>query len=573
MLTGRAPFPGDTTSDIIVSVLEREPDWSALPPATPPNIQQLLYRCLDKQVKARLRDIGDARMELAAKRDASTVTVSRRSFARIGAVIGLAVVLLAAGAAIYYPRTSLPSVRAIAVLPLENLSGDPEQEYFADGMTEQLTMDLSSITTLRVISRTSVMQYKKARKPLSDIARELNVDAVIEGSVVRVGETVRITAKLIRAATEETLWARSYERDLRDVLALQREVARSIANEVDITLTPQEQVHLASARPVDPESHQHVLLGRFHLNKMTEESVKKAIEYFDRAIAKDPEHAAAYVGLAEAHITLANWFIPPRQEMPKAKAAALTALKLDESLADAHATLGLIHLTYDWDGPAAERELRRALELNPSLSSARMNYAAYLLTAERPNEAVEEIRQAVQLDPLSPKTYAFGALFSTFARRFGDGIALADKALELDPNLTLAHAFRGLALAEQGRYEEAVSSMQKAGQPDDNTTIRSLGAHVHAVAGNKEEARRMMKKVEEDAKQRYFCAYEVATSYISLGDNDTAVKWFRKGIEDRADCMAWLGIEPWVEPFRSDPRYAKILGDIGLAPSKTSKSQ
>jgi len=571
MLTGRAPFPGDTTSDIIVSVLEREPDWSALPPTTPPNIQQLLRRCLEKPVNARLRDIGDARVELAAKQDAATLPVSRRRFVQVGAVVALAIVLIAASAAVFYSGTFVAPVRALAVLPLENLSGDPEQEYFADGMTEQLTADLSSITTLRVISRTSVMQYKKARKPLSDIARELNVDAVIEGSVVRVGDTVRITAKLIRAATEQTLWARTYERDLRDILALQREVARSIANEVDITLTPQEQVRLANARPVDPEAHQQVLLGRFHLNKLTEESSKKAIQYFEGAIAKDPGYAAAYAGLAEAHMNLANFFLPPRQEMPKAKAAALTAVKLDESLADAHAALGMIHLTYDWDGSGAERELRRALELNPSLSSARMNYAAYLLTAERPDEAVQEIRQAVQLDPLSPKTYAFGSLFSIFARRFGEAIELSDKALELDPNLTLAHAFRGLALAEQGRYEEAVSSMQKAGQPDDNTTIRSLGAHVHAVAGNKDEARRMMQKVEEDAKHRYFCAYEVATSYVSLGDMDTAVKWFRKGIEDRADCMAWLGIEPWVEPFRSDPRYAKLLGDIGLAPSATPR--
>ena len=569
MLTGRAPFPGATISDIIVSVLERDPDWGALPDNIPPNVRQLLHRCLEKNTKARLRDIGDARIELTAKLDGAAQHVSRRHFARTAAIVGVAVALAAAGIAMFYRTTPVAPVRAVAVLPLENLSGDPEQEYFADGMTEQLTADLSSITTLRVISRTSVMQYKKARKPLSDIARELNVDAVIEGSVVRVGDSVRITAKLIRAGTEDTLWARSYERDLRDVLALQREVARSIASEVDITLTPREQAHLASARPVDPEVHRLVLLGRFHLDKLTEESIKKAIEYFELAIAKAPGDALAYVGLAEAYTNLANWHVPPREAMPKAKTAALTALKLDESLADAHAALGMIHLTYDWDGPSAERELQRAIELNPSLSTARMNYAGYLLTAERPEEALQEVRQAVQLDPLSAKTHAIGAVFSIFARRFDEGLQLADKALELDPNFALALAFRGLALAEQGRYEEAVSSMQKAGQPDTNTTIRSLGAHVHAVAGKKDEARRMMQKVEEDAKHRYFCAYEVATSYVSLGDTDTAVKWFRKGIEERADCMAWLGVEPWVEPFRSDPRYAKLLRDVGLAPSTT----
>jgi TolB-like protein/tetratricopeptide (TPR) repeat protein len=574
MLTGRAPFRGATISDIIVSVLEREPDWSALPRNIPSNVRQLLHRCLEKNAKARLRDIGDARIELTAKRDGPVQQLSRRQFARAAPIVGVAVVLAAAGVAMFYRTTSVAPVRAVAVLPLENLSGDPEQEYFADGMTEQLTADLSSITALRVISRTSVMQYKKARKPLSDIARELNVDAVIEGSVVRVGDSVRITAKLIRAATEDTLWARSYERDLRDVLGLQKEVARSIASEVDITLTPHEQTRLAGARPVDPEVHRLVLLGRFHLNNnLTEESLKKALEYFEAAIAKDPGYAAAHVGVAEAYTNLASWFIPPREAMPKAKRAALSALKLDESLADAHAALGAIHLTYDWDGPAAERELQRALQLNPSLGTARMNYAGYLLTAERREEALQEVRQAVQLDPLSPKTYAMGAINSIFARRFDEAIQLADKALELDPNFALALAFRGLALAELGRYEEAVSSMQKAGQPDDNTTIKSFIAHVHAVAGNKDEARRMMQKVEEDAKQRYFCAYEVATSYVSLGDMDTAVKWFQRGIEERADCMAWLGIEPWVEPFRSDPRYAKLLRDVGLAPGAAAQRQ
>ena len=277
MLTGRAPFAAATIPDIFVSILEREPDWSALPEKTPPSVRQLLHRCLEKDPKARLRDIGDARIELAGKQDGSPLLVSRRRLTQAATIIGVLMVMAAAGVAVFSPTKPVGPIRAVAVLPLENLSGDPEQEYFADGMTEQLTADLSSVTALRVISRTSVMQYKKARKPLSAIARELNVDAVIEGSVVRVGEQVRITAKLIRAATEDTLWARSYERDLRDVLGLQSEVARSIASEVNITLTPQEQARLASARPVDLEAHQQFLLGRFHLNKGTEEGLKKAV--------------------------------------------------------------------------------------------------------------------------------------------------------------------------------------------------------------------------------------------------------------------------------------------------------
>ena len=355
MLAGRAPFPGETLSDTIAAVLEREPDWSALPEKTPPRIRQLLHRCLEKDPKARLRDIGDARIELTSNPELSPLLVMRRRFSQPSAIIGVVMLLVAAGVAMFYPTTPVAPIRSVAVLPLENLSGEPEQEYFADGMTEQLTAELSSIASLRVISRTSVMQYKNARKPLSAIARELNVDAVVEGSVVRVGEKVRITAKLIRAATEDTLWAQSYERDLRDVLAVQSAVARSIASEVGITLTSQEQARLASARPVDPEAHQQFLLGRFHLNKGTEEGLKKAIQYFELAIAKDPGDASAYAGVAEAYISLSSMYVHPREAMPKAKTAALTALKLDESLADAHAALGLhpSHLRLGWAGRRA----------------------------------------------------------------------------------------------------------------------------------------------------------------------------------------------------------------------------
>jgi serine/threonine-protein kinase len=565
MLAGRAAFSGETLADTMIAVLEREPDWSALPESTPPRIRQLLQRCFEKDPKSRLREIADARIELTAAQDLSPALVMRRRFSR-PAIIGAVMLLVAAGAATFYTKTPVAPIRSIAVLPLENLSGEPEQEYFADGITEQLTAALSSFTSLRVISRTSAMRYKNARKPLSAIARELNVDAVVEGSIVRAGEKVRITAKLISAATEDTLWAQNYERDLRDILAVQSAVARSIASEVGVTLTSQEQAGLASPRVVDPEAHQQFLLGLFHLNKGTEEGMKKAIEHFELSITKDPGNAPAFVGAAEAYVTLGTWFMAPRIAMPKAKAAAEAALKLDASLASAHSVLGFIHLIYDWDGPAAERELQRAIQLNPSLASARLNHAAYLLTAERPEEAVQEARRAVELDPLSVKTHSNAALWLLFARRNDAAIELAGKGLELDPNFEFGLAFRGLAYAEQRRFKEALTDVQKAAEKNNHPTLRSFVAHVHAVAGNKAEARRVMEEVEESTKHRYFCPYEIGTAYVSMGDPDTAYKWFRKGVEERADCMAWLGVEPWIEPFRSDPRYAQLLQLVGLAP-------
>jgi TolB-like protein/Tfp pilus assembly protein PilF len=588
MLSGRSPFAGDTLPDTIAAILEREPDLSGLPERTPASLRTLVRRCLEKDPRQRLQDIGDARLELeelsiavsspagrrtAAESDGLSSREPRRRFHAAGAVrtgvdaavsepgpigpfsrlrihrrvawvlagvLSVALMLIVALTQGLWRKET--QIRSVAVLPLENLSGDPEQEYFADGVTDQLIADLSKVGTLRVISRTSVMQYKKGRKPLPAIAQELNVDAVVEGSVVRVGDRVRITAKLIRASTEKHLWGESYERDVRDVLALQSEVARSIASEVDIVLTPQEQARLASTRAVDPGTQQQVLLGRFYANKGTEDGFRKAVQHFEMAAATDPGNASAFAGLAEAYISLSSVYMHPREAMPKAKAAAQTALKLDESHAGAHAALGYIHLIYDWDGPAARQELQRAIQLNPSLATARVNYAAYLMTQDQFEEGVREIRRAAELDPLSLRTFADGASLMLFARRNDEALEFAQKGLELEPNSPFGLAFQGVAYSEQGRFEEAVSSLQKAARLDSSSTILALGAHVHAVAGRKSEARKLIQEVEKGARHRYFCPYEIGTAYVSLGENDTAYKWFHKGLEDRADCMAWLGV-------------------------------
>jgi serine/threonine-protein kinase len=252
--------------------------------------------------------------------------------------------------------------------------------------------------------------------------------------------------------------------------------------------------------------------------------------------------------------------------MPKAKQAAETALSLDESVADAHAVLGFIHLVYDWNGPAAEKELLRALDLNPTLASARLHYAAYLASQARDEVCVREVRRAVDLDPVSARTHAFGSMFLIFSRRYTESIELARKGLELEPNHAFALAFQGLAYAEQGRFEEAIANLQRAVQRGDNPTIAALQAHVLAVAGQKEQAKKLVLQLEETFKNRYFCPYEIGHVYVSLGDLDTAYRWFRKGIGDRADCMAWLGVEPWIDPFRTDQRYVSLIREVGLTP-------
>ena len=574
MVTGKRAFEGNDASSVRAAILEREPpSVSSLRPSAPSALDEVVRRCLAKDPGQRWHSAGDVlrKLKQISESTQSAPTRSRAASRWIAAALVASIAGFSAwqlGGGVERDSTSAPvdQIRSIAVLPLEDLSGDPDQEYFADGMTEQLIADLAKIRGLRVISRTSVMQYRHARKPVPTIVRELGVDAVIEGSVVRAGEKVRITATLIRGATGDILWTQSYERGLRDVLVLQREVARTISSEVGITLTPQEEARLARVRAVDPEVHQQVLLGRYQAAKGTEEGLLRAIQYFEVAIAEDPANALAHAGVAEAYAALNGFYMDPIEAMPKAKRAAETALRLDDSLAEAHAALGYIHLVYDWDGPAAEKALLRALDLNPTVASARLSYAAYLTSQSRHDEAASELRRAVQFDPLSVRTHSFGTLFMLFARRNDEAIEMANRAIELEPNAAFALAFQGVAYALVGRFDEAVVTTRKAVQLDANPSIRSLHAHVLAVAGQKAEALKLIRQIEGDARKRYVCPYEIGTVYSSLGDRDTANHWFRKGVEGRADCMAWLGVEPWLEPFRADPRYAELLRAIGLDP-------
>ncbi len=584
MLTGRQAFDGDNAASVRAAILEHEPPpITSLQPLAPARTDAIVRRCLAKNPDERWQTASELVCDLKyaskaigqASRQASRPDGTMRgqgwkwvAASLVAALVAVAVWMIANRWGHSSTTADLRHIRSVAVLPLENLSSGPEQEYFADGMTEQLIANLASVRGLRVISRTSVMHYKTVRKPVSTIARELQVDALIEGEIVRAGNQVRITAKLIRGATGEIIWAQSFARQLRDVLALQSDVARTITAKVDISLTPQEQARLARARPVDPDIHRQVLLGRHHTSKGTEEGLRKAVRYFDAAIARDPANAIAHAGLAEAYTELSGFYVDPREAMPKAKRAAESALRLDESLADAHAALGFVHLVYDWDGPATEKRLLRALDLNPTLATARLNYAAYLTTQARHDEAVREIRRAVDLDPLSVRTHAWGTSLLLFTRRYDEAIALAREGLEFEPNSAFTLAFLGVAYAEKGQFDQATDTLRKAAQLDNSLTILALQAHVLAVAGRKQQAETVLRQVEDAARHRYFCPYEIATVYVSLGDRDTAYKLFRKGTDERADCMAWLGVEPWIEPFRSDPRYGRLLRDIGLAPSR-----
>src|SRR5271156_5819078 len=398
---------------------------------------------------------------------------------------------------LFRSRSSTPTgIRSLAVLPLDNLSGDPSQNYFADGMTDELITDLAQISALRVISRTSVMVYKGARKPLPQIARELNVDAVVEGTVLRSGHQVRITAQLIEASTDKHLWSQSYEGELRDTLALQHQVASAIADQIRINLTPQEQAALKNVKVVNPEAYESYLKGRYFWNKRTADGLKVALAYFKQAIEEDPKFAQAYSGLADTYALLGDWqyaVMTPKEAFPKAKAAAIKALELDSTLGEAHNSLAFVLDGFDWDFEAAGKEFRRAIELSPGYATAHHWYAWHLSLVGHNDEAIAEMKKAQSLDPLSLIINADLAELLVLAHSSDESIGQSRKTIEMDPNFALAHNQLAQAYLQKYMFNEAVAEMQIAVRlsADSPTCIANL-ARAYVAAGNKSEAIKLL---------------------------------------------------------------------------------
>ncbi len=483
-----------------------------------------------------------------------------------------AMLVLVAGAAtyVYLPRigrtasAGSPVIHSLAVLPLENLSGDKEQEYFADGMTDELITELGKIGALRVISRTSVMQYKAMRQPLSNIASKLNVDAVVEGTVLRSGGRVRITTQLVRAATEKHLWAESYEGDLNDVLALQRNVARDVAREIRIKLTPQEQMILAVARPVNPQAQVAYLKGLFFLNKRSPVALDKSVEFFDQAIELDPSYAQAYAGRSITYIYLGLiGLVPPGEVFPKAKTAAMKALELDETLADAYAALGQVSKQYDWDWAKAETMYKRALELNPSSWLARGWYAGLLSTIGRFEQSIKLDMEARDLDPISANSGTFLGRDLYRARRYDEAIRACQEALELDPDHLLALRFQAQSLEQKHQFPEAIAKLERAVSLSDGPIYRGQLAHAYALAGKRAKALKILEQLKALSKEKYVAPVDIAIIYTGVGDRNAAFQWLEKAYQERTARITELS-EPHFDSLRSDPRFSDLMRRIGL---------
>src|SRR5271166_4602315 len=553
MTTGRPAFPGSTSAIIFEAIMNRDPiPPSRLNPALPAELERILSKALEKDREMRYQTAADLRADLKRlKRDVDSGRLQVRKVSR------------SRESSTREPKATAGRIKAIAVLPLANLSRDPEQEYFADGMTEQLITDLAQIGALRVISRTSAMRYKGSDKPLPEIARELNVDGVVEGSVLRAGDRVRITAQLIHAATDQHIWAKSYERDVSDVLALQSEVARAIADEVQAKLTPQERARLARPRPVDPTAHEAYLKGRYHWARATEESVRRSIEYFSEAIAKDPSYALAHAGLSDAFNQLANpilEIVPQGEIIPKAKAAATKALELDDSLAEAHISLGRIKFYFDWDWTGAEKSFRRAIELNPNYPYAHYIYALLLSALGRHAEAIHEATRAQESDPVALLVNCIVGLIYCFARQFGAAEDQLRKTLQLDPNFMFAHwILGGLCLLPIGRYDEAIVELQKAIALSGNVAHpRGLLGYAYAKVGRKDDALRALEELEELSQRRYVAPASRAFIYSGLGD-ERVFQALEEAYQQRSSSLVWVRVFPHWDDLRAQPRFQDLL--------------
>ncbi len=585
MATGRRPFEATLPTALAADIQHKPPPWPGrLNPELSPKLEDIILKCLEKEPENRYQSAKELSVDLRRLTLLSSVITvaapATRAWQKAARPVGYSaagVLVLAALVALnvgglrqrLLGRAAPAHIESLAVLPLENFSRDPEQEYFADGITEALITDLSKISALKVISRTSVMQYKGVKKPLPQIARELNVDAVVEGSVQRAGNHVRITTQLIEAATDRHLWAETYERDLSNVLALESEVAQAIASEIRVKVTPQEKVQLASARPVSPAAYEAYLKGRYHWNKRTPEGIKTAIEYFQQSIEKDPNYALAYAGLADCYVVNVNPS-PPREKMPKAKAAATKALQLDDTLAEAHTSLASVLTKYDWDWPGAEKEFKRAIELNPRYAEAHEWYGAwYLVPMGRLQEAIAEEKRAQELDPVSLIINFELGIVLYYAREYDQAIEQFRKTLELNPNFRHAQTYLAAAYGQKGMYEQAVAGLQKSLTLPGGTawppTMSELG-YAYGVSGRKDEARKVLNEMKQLAQQRYVSAHDVALIYMGLGEKDLAFTWLEKAYEERSFLLPNIKAEPRLDSLRSDPRFQDLLRRIGLPP-------
>jgi len=577
MATGQRLFPYEREAHRqLAAILHQAPRApTALNPRVSAGLEGVILKCLEKDPEHRYQSAREILADLRRLGvSTSLINVTAAGTARrsrhalfLWLCAAAAALALAGGGWLLRMRAGAGEIHSLAVLPLRNLSGDPEQDYFADGMTEALITDLGKISALRVVSRTSVMQYKNSARPLNQIAKDLNLDAAVEGSVLRSGSRVQITVRLVQARTDTQMWSQSYERDLRDALALESEVARRVADQIRVKLTPEENARFAGAGPINPQALDAYLKGRQFWEQRSPEDLKQSLDYFQKAIALEPNYALAYVGIADTYAVMGNnQFLRPVEAFPKAEAAALKAREIDERLAEAHASLGFVLWNYDLDWEAAGSEFRRAIELNPNYATAYHWYAGYLACLGRHDEAIAAIRTAQERDPLSSRIAANIGFILFLARRYDAALEGLDRAQELNPQSRTVELYRAMTYTQQGKHQEALAELQKYAEQGGERVLNDLElAYGLAMAGQREKARASLDDALSQASKSYVPPYATARVFAALGDRRSAFSYLNKAFDERAPQVAFLRVDPRLDPLRSEPGFQELLRRARLA--------